>query len=60
MVTTTGTYSSSIVRQIFNNGQPTRYGVSKNFDVMITNSPLGTLGLITSLSPLKLCFRKPW
>ena len=49
VVTTLGTYPISFVKRLFHNGQPTRDGVRKIYEGMISASPFGTLGLIASL-----------
>lgn len=49
VVTTLRTYSLSSVKRIYHNGKPTHDGVRKTCEGMISTSPLGTLGLITSL-----------
>ena len=38
-----------ICERLFHNGQPTRDGVRKIYEGMISTSPFGTLGLIASL-----------
>ena len=48
-VTTKGTYPISFVKRLFHSGQPTRDGVRKIYEGMISTSPFGTLGLIASL-----------
>ena len=42
-------YPISFVKRLFHNGQPTRNGVRKIYEGMISTSPFGTLGLIASL-----------
>ena len=47
--TTKGTYPISSAKRLFHNGQPTRDGVGKIYEGMISTLPFGTLGLIASL-----------
>jgi len=47
--TTSGTYPWSFVTQIFHNGQPSRGGNRKIFEVMTSTLPRGTLGSVASL-----------
>ena len=49
VVTTSGTYPISFVKRLFHNGQPTRDGVRKIYEEMISTSPFGTLDLIATL-----------
>ena len=49
MFTTNGTYPWSFVTQTFHNGQPSRGGERKTFEVMTSAYPRGTLGLVASL-----------
>jgi hypothetical protein len=49
MFTTSGTYLWSFVTQIFHNGQPSHGGYRKNFEVMTSSLPTGTLGSVASL-----------
>jgi len=44
VLTTSGTYPWSFVTQIFHNGQPSRGGNRKIFEVMTSTLPRGTLG----------------
>jgi len=47
--TTSGTYPWSFVTQIFHNGQPSRGGNRKIFEVMTSTLLRGTLGSVASL-----------
>ena len=51
VVTKIGTNQSSSVKQIFFNGQPTRDGLRKIFEWMISTSPLGRLKLTCKQQP---------
>ena len=49
MFTTCGIYPWSFVTQIFHNGQPSRGGDSKTFEVMTSTLPRNTLGSVAAL-----------
>ena len=55
VVTTLGTYPISSVKRLFLNGQPTRDGVRKIYEVMISTSQFETLELTMKRSQLEIC-----
>jgi hypothetical protein len=59
VLTTSGTYPWSFVTQIFHNGQPSRGGDRKIFEVMTSTLPKGTLGSVASLLVATLYQRNP-
>ena len=56
--TTSGTYPSSFVTQIFHNGQPNHRGDRKFSEVMTSTLPKGTLGSVASLLAATLYIKK--
>jgi hypothetical protein len=59
VLTTSGTYPWSFVTQILHNGQPSRGGDRKIFEVMTSTLPKGTLGSVASLLVATLYQRNP-